>query len=93
MEINQSKIDNIIPKHSNWILIYRNGGGGKDVLQKPQQRNKDAIREQLQRSALKLTRLLRDGTELVSNVVVADDKREIDRRMSEVGYCPNQFLL
>lgn len=65
--------------------ISRNGEGKDDNSQKLKPlKQKDEIQEQLQRSALKLTKLLRDGTELVSNVIVADDKREIDRRMSEV---------
>lgn len=45
----------------------------------------DAVDGQLKSSTQQLVSLLRDGQELVSNVVVADDRREITRRMKEVS--------
>lgn len=45
----------------------------------------DAVDEQLKCSTQKLYSLLRDGKEMVTNVVVADDRREIIRRMDEVS--------
>lgn len=45
----------------------------------------DAVDDQLKSSTQQLVSLLRDGQELVSNVVVADDRREITRRMKEVS--------
>lgn len=45
----------------------------------------DAVDGQLKSSTQQLVSLLRDGQELVTNVVVADDRREITRRVKEVS--------
>lgn len=43
-----------------------------------------AVVVQVQSSSQQLVTLLHDGKEIVTNVVVADERREIERRMKEV---------
>lgn len=46
--------------------------------------NQEKVDDQLRTSAKELVVLVRDGRETVTNVAVADDRREIRRRMDEV---------
>uniref|UniRef100_A0A336MHQ0 CSON001907 protein n=1 Tax=Culicoides sonorensis TaxID=179676 RepID=A0A336MHQ0_CULSO len=54
-----------------------------DVITKEYDEDKKGIERRLEDSDKTLSELLRDGTELITNIRIANDKREVDRRIKE----------
>uniref|UniRef100_A0A336LPQ8 CSON010850 protein n=1 Tax=Culicoides sonorensis TaxID=179676 RepID=A0A336LPQ8_CULSO len=54
-----------------------------DVITEEYDEDKKGIERRLEDSDKTLSELLRDGTELITNIRIANDKREVDRRIKE----------
>lgn len=45
--------------------------------------SEDGLERQLKQSDRELAEIIRDGDELITNICIANDKREVDRRNKE----------